>query len=156
MPLRASKHGIRENLASFYEKDFFVWTQRTAELLRAGRFTEIDVEHAAEEIEGMGKRDLKEVNIRMQVLLMHLLKWLLQPDMRSSSWRSKIVAQRIEIEAVLRQSPSLRARLGPALPDNYVQAIRRALPETGLPKEQFPAECPFTLRKILDDDFLPE
>jgi hypothetical protein len=37
--------------------------------LRAGRFEQADIEHIAEEIEDMGKRDLKELNSRVQVLV---------------------------------------------------------------------------------------
>jgi hypothetical protein len=38
-----------------YETDFAEWTERTAALLRAGRFTEVDIEHAAGEIEDLGR-----------------------------------------------------------------------------------------------------
>ena len=153
--MKPSKQRISATTTSLYDQDFFVWTERTAQMLRAGRFQDIDAEHAAEEIEGIGKRDLKELNSRVQVLLMHLLKWLLQADKRSPSWQATIVTQRIEIEAILDQSPSLHARLERELPANYLRAIKRAVPETGLSKQRFPAECPFTLAQILDDDFLP-
>jgi hypothetical protein len=33
----------------------------------------------------MGKRDLKELNSRVQVLLLHLLEWQLEPEGRSRS-----------------------------------------------------------------------
>jgi hypothetical protein len=138
-----------------YDADFYSWTQHTAALLRARRFDEIDVEHAAEEIEDMGKRDLKELNSRMQVLLMHLLKWQLQPARRSPSWQSTIVAQRLEIDALLRQSPSLRPKVASELAANYVGAVKRAVPETGLGRDEFPVRCPFTVDQILDEDFLP-
>jgi len=141
--------------AALYDIDFYSWTQRTAALLRAHRFDEIDVEHAAEEIEDMGKRDLKELNSRVQVLLLHLLKWQNQPDGRSPSWQTTIVTQRIEIEALLRQSPSLRPKLTSELVQNYANAVKRAVPETGLRKEDFPVGCPFTIEQILDEEFLP-
>ena len=66
------------DLAGLYDEDFFEWTSRNAALLRAGRFDRADIEHIAEEIEDMGKRDLKELNSRVQVLVAHLLKWQLQ------------------------------------------------------------------------------
>jgi len=141
--------------AALYDSDFYSWTQRTAALLRAHRFDEIDVEHAAEEIEDMGKRDLKELNSRVQVLLLHLLKWQNQPDGRSPSWQATIVTQRIEIEALLRQSPSLRPKLTSELVQNYANAVKRAVPETGLRTEDFPVGCPFTIEQILDEEFLP-
>jgi hypothetical protein len=53
---RASHGAVAPPPASPYEDGFFVWTQQTAALLRARRFAEIDVEHAAEEIEDMGRR----------------------------------------------------------------------------------------------------
>jgi hypothetical protein len=92
----------------------------------------------------------------MQVLLMHLLKWSLQPNGRSSSWRSSIVAQRLEIEALLEQSPSLKPRIGESLDRNFERAVKRAIPETGLARDRFPARCPFSAVQILDEDFLPE
>jgi hypothetical protein len=45
-----------------YDLDFFAWTQHTAALLREGRFDELDVEHLAEEVEDMGKRERRELD----------------------------------------------------------------------------------------------
>ena len=143
------------DLAGLYDEDFFEWTRRSAGLLRSGRFERADIEHIAEEIEDMGKRDLKELNSRVQVLVGRLLKWQLQPAKRSGSWSSMIVTQRIEIEADLKQSPSLKRKVRSGLPDNYEGAVRRAAAETGLPPDLFPAECPFTVEQILDPEFLP-
>jgi hypothetical protein len=141
---------------SLYDHDFFAWTQRTAALLRARRFEAVDVDHAADEIRDMGRRDFKELNSRMQVLLMHLLKWQLQPGKRTPSRLSSIVTQRLEIEAILQQSPSLRAKVNSELPKNYAGAVKRAVPETGLRQEQFPVASPYSVRQILDEQFLPE
>jgi hypothetical protein len=141
--------------SSLYDEDFFEWTRRNAELLRAGQLDQADIGHIAEEIEDMGRRDLKELNSRMRVLLIHLLKRHLQPEKRSRSWDSTIVSQRIEIEDDLKQSPSLRAKLRAEFKDNYEKAVRRAIVETGLARDRFPNECPFTLEQILDPEFLP-
>jgi hypothetical protein len=146
---------IATDRPGLYDEDFFEWTRRNAESLRAGRIDQADIEHIAEEIEDMGKRDLKELNSRVQVLVMHLLKCQFQPAMRSQSWTSTIVTQRIEIEADLKQSPSLKRKVRTGLPDNYAKAVRRAVAETGLPPGHFPAECPFTVDQILDPEFLP-
>ena len=132
-----------------------MWTERTAALLRAGRFDEVDVQFAAEEIEDMGKRDLKELNSRMQILIMHLLKWQLQARKRSASWRTTTVTQRLEIDALLRQSPSLRLRLSDELAYNYDGAVKRAVAETRFKRPRFPAICPYTTEQLLDDEFLP-
>jgi hypothetical protein len=141
--------------SSLYDQDFFEWTRRNAELLRAGRLQQADIEHIAEEIEDMGKRDLRELNGYVLVLLIHLLKWELQPRRRSRPWESTIVSQRIEIEGILEQSPSLRPKIFDHLAGNYEDAVRLAVIETGLPVGRFPGECPFTVEQILDPEFLP-
>jgi len=138
-----------------YEQDFYAWTQRTADLLRAGRFAEADIEHVAEEIEDMGRRDLRELNSRVQVLMKHLLKWQTQPKRRSRSWSGTIASQRSELEGLLTQSPSLRPKLAGGLGSNYDQAVKLAAAETGLRKEAFPPSCPYRVEQLLDDDFLP-
>jgi hypothetical protein len=138
-----------------YDRDFHAWTQRTAALLRAGRFEEADMEHVAEEIEDMGRRDARELNSRLRVLVAHLLKRQFQPDQRSSSWLGTISAQRQEIDSLLEQSPSLRLTLESGLADNYIRAVKRAAAETGLAADRFPSACPYRADQILDEDFLP-
>ena len=142
--------------ADLYDEDFFEWTFRNAELLRAGRFEQADIEHVAEEIEDMGKRDLHEVNSRVEVLVRHLLKWQLQPGKKSRSWVRTIASQRKGLAQRLDDSPSLRVKIQPNLGRNYQYALKLAVIETGLPKNHFPAECPFTVEQILDPDFLPQ
>ena len=145
----------QEREASLYDRDFVAWAMHTAAMLRARRFDAVEVSRLAEEIEDMCKRDMKELNGRLQVLLAHLLKWQRQPHRRSRSWRATIVAQRLEIDALLRDSPSLRRRISSELVYNYGGALKRAAAETGLNPGAFPARCPFTTRQILDHEFLP-
>lgn len=45
------------NLATLYDTDYSTWAQRNAELLRARRFEELDIEHLLEELSDMGKSD---------------------------------------------------------------------------------------------------
>jgi len=144
---------VRTARHALYESDFFEWTRRTAERLRQRRFDEADIEHVAEEIEDMGKRDLRELNSRIEVLLAHLLKWTLQPRKRSSSWRATIIAQRREIAAMLKDSASLRVRLVAAGKSNYAGAIERAAAETGLPLKTFPPNARSRSRRFSTLDF---
>jgi len=153
--MRSEHAGIMPNLAALYDEDFFEWTQWNAELLRAGQTGQADIAHIAEEIEDMGKRDLKELNSRLQVLLMHLLKWQLQPEMRSRSWERTIIDQRLQLETLLEQSPSLRPRSQAYLESNYEKAVHLAAFETRIPASQFPSKCPFSMAQILDRDFMP-
>ena len=141
--------------ADQYDRDFLAWTRTTATRLRRGRFREINIEHVAEEIEDMGKRDVDELCSRTEVLIAHLLKWKQQPRKRSNSWRATIVTQRLEIQRLLRRSPSLRRHLRIEEAENYQGAVKRAAAETGLGRETFPSACPYPIEQILDEEFLP-
>jgi hypothetical protein len=141
--------------AELYDRDFFEWTVRNAELLRAGRTAEADLEHIAEEIEDMGRRERRELLSRLSVLISHLLKWQAQPERRSRSWSGTIRLQRDEFAGLLAEMPSLRRFLASDLKNAYEHAAIMASAETGLPPEAFPAACPFTLEALLDPNFIP-
>ena len=136
-----------------YDSDFHAWALRNARLLRAGRLDELDVEHIAEELESMGASERRELLSRMQVLMVYLLKQQYQPSRRGKSWRLTINHQRTSIERLLEQSPSL-ARLFDAanLAKVYRKAVRDAVIETDLVAHLFPADCPYSLDELLDDD----
>lgn len=73
------------SLYDLYEKDFYAWTQKQAALLRAGKLSEIDIAHIAEEIDSRGRSEKRELISRLTILLLHLLKWDHQPDRRGAS-----------------------------------------------------------------------
>ena len=68
---------------SLYEADETAWLEQTAELVRAGRFDQVDAVNLAEYLTDMARRDRREVFSRLVVLLSHLLKWDHQQDRRS-------------------------------------------------------------------------
>jgi hypothetical protein len=141
---------------ALYDEDFLAWTEQTAALLRRARFAAIDTEHLAEEVQDMGKRDLREAHSRLRVLLVHLLKWRHQPTKRSRSWRATIITQRQEIADLLQQSPSLRPKLAAGLAGTYRSAVARVVAQIQLAPTALDRTCPFTLHQILDPTFLPD
>jgi hypothetical protein len=143
-------------MSTLYDQDFHAWTQEQAALLRAGRLAEADIDHLAEEIDSMGRTERRELVNRLVVLLLHLLKWQVQPGRRGNSWRLSVKEQRLRLAAHLEDNPSLKAGLDAAIARAWRLARIEAERETGLPESTFPAECPFDVRQILDDGFWPE
>ncbi len=145
-------------MKSDYDTDFFAWTQHQAAALVAGHMSELDLINLAEEIESLGKRDRRELASRLGVLVMHLLKWYYQPDMRQTgqSWRRTIRTQRRDIERLLKQSPSLRRLIADMVEEDFRHMRFDASDETGLPMEAFPDTCPWTIEQILDEAFWPD
>jgi hypothetical protein len=141
-----------------YDQDFYQWAQTTAALIRQGKWHAVDAEHVAEELESLGKRDRRELGSRLEVLVMHLLKWCYQPEGRESShsWYDTILEQRGQMQQLLDDSPSLRLQVETLLAHRYARARRRAMGETQLPDTTFPQACPWTTEQVLDDEFWPE
>ena len=133
---------------NLYDQDFNLWIETTSKQLKAGKFAEIDLANLIEEIESMGKSEKRELKSRLIVLLMHLLKWQYQPEKRSESWRSMITEQRICIELLLEDSPSLQPLLIEIFADCYEKARLKASEETGIKLNFFPKESPFTLEDV--------
>lgn len=141
---------------ALYEQDFYQWTQQMADLVRSGRWQELDVKNIAEELEGLGRADKRELKSRLEILLMHLLKWSYQPDHRTNSWRSTITEQRLRIQDLLEDSPSLKPFLESEFEQCYQHARRLAADETGLSLTAFPERIPFDRAKVLESDFLSD
>ncbi|NEP22275.1 MAG: DUF29 domain-containing protein [Moorea sp. SIO1F2] len=139
-----------------YTKDFNSWTQQTAQLLREGRWQEIDLENLIEEVEDLGKSERRGITSQLIRLLLHLLKWQYQHQRRSDSWLDSITDARTQIELAIEDSPSLRSYPAEQLEQSYQRARRKAAQQTGMSVSVFPEACPYSLELILDQDWLPE
>lgn len=143
---------------SMYETDFARWAAEQAGLLRAGLVNSIDFKNLAEEVEDMGKSELRSLESRLQVLICHLLKWRFQPERQGNSWLATIKEQRVRVRRLLKESPSLKSKLDN---DEFKQemwelGVSAAVRETDLPPETFPENPVWDMTQILNPDFLPE
>jgi hypothetical protein len=145
-----------EPVADLYETDYSRWLFENARLLREGRFSEVDIANVVEELEDMGRSEKRALRSHIAVLLVHLLKWQVQPANRSSSWRGSIYNARDAIHELLSESPSLRNRLPELIADRFPIARRNAINETELPESSFPLDCPFDIGQLLKTDYWPE
>jgi hypothetical protein len=141
---------------SNYDRDFYAWANEQAALLRAGKIAEADLAHIAEEIESMGKTEKRELVSRLTVLLLHLLKWRFQPELRGTNWRLSVEEQRLQVASHLADNPSLKSLLNAAIADSYRLAVIGARRETGLDAAIFPATCPWSFDQMMNDDFWPD
>ena len=139
-----------------YDKDFYSWTQEQAELLRNRQFNSLDLPNLIEEIETMGRSEKRELESRLTVLLLHLLKWKYQPARRGRSWNLTIKGQRIEYSNILTDNPGLKAQLNTILGNAYKLARVKAATQTQLDIDTFPEECPWMIEDITNDNFYPD
>lgn len=139
-----------------YEEDFATWAQTQATALRAKDWPALDVDHLAEEIEALPKREEIIVVSQLVVLLQHLLKWAHQPTHRSQSWRKSIRGPRQRIARIVRRHDYLRARMPEFIAEAYPDARENAADETGLGLDAFSEDCPWPVPMVLDSGFWPD
>ncbi|MDQ1830036.1 DUF29 domain-containing protein [Massilia scottii] len=142
-------------MASLYDMDVLAWSIEQAALLRERRWSALDIENLAEEIEDVGNSVRRELGSRMAVLIAHLLKWQFQPQLRSKSWLKTMQVQRASIARQLGKVPSLKGAL---TDDDWRQevwddALVLAINDTGL--HEFPDMPIWTSAQIPDPAFLP-
>jgi len=150
-------------LTEIYDSDFHLWIQRHIELLKTGKTNELDIEHLIEELEDMGKSNVRELESRFLILIAHLLKWQFQlkklqtqwEKFEGKSWRSTIIQQRFLIIFLLEDLPSLKRVLQDSMLKTYPESVKLVAQETQLPSATFPTECPYTIEQLLDEDFYP-
>jgi hypothetical protein len=144
-----------------YDDDFYAWTQEQAALLRGlpASANRLDREAIAEEIEDLGRSELRSAQSLCEHIIEHLLKieyaGLVEPV---EHWRDEIVEWRLQLEKTLTRT--IEAKLD--LPSRYRAALRllrrldRDVPEVS---RRVPAICPYTLGQIVgsgEQDWFPE
>jgi hypothetical protein len=129
---------------SAYERDFAAWAEAQAEALRAagdavasaGRrqtglpavLRTLDWDNLAEEIEGLARRDRRELASQIVTILEHLVKL---ENSRATEprrgWIDTVEREREEVREVIRDSPSLGREVPNLIARRKSAAIRRAM-----------------------------
>jgi hypothetical protein len=97
-----------------YDRDFALWTEQQAALLRRARGSNLplDWDNLAEEIESLGRSQRTELKSQIRRVLRHLFKLAASPAAEPrGGWHATIRDARVEIEDVLEDSPSLRREI---------------------------------------------
>ena len=139
-----------------YDSDPYTWALTQADLLRNGRYSELDMENLIEEVEEIGNNKRDALNSQIVRLLQHLLKWQYQPTHIGRSWSLTIGNARIEIEQILNRNPGLKGKLDSVYESSWEYAVKKASLETDIAIKVFPAKNPWEFEEIMDMDFWPE
>lgn len=135
-----------------YEADYAAWLAAQIDVLRAGRFGELDLENLIEEVESLGRSDFNGFIGAFEILIAHMLKWDYQPSYRTSGWVASIDEHRSRIEHDLVDSPSYRSRADQAIARAYRPGRALAARETQLDLRVFPKTCPYDFTALMARD----
>jgi Domain of unknown function DUF29 len=138
-----------------YDKDVFGWAFEQAQFLRQRRFDLLDIEHLANEIEFIGKTRVRDLAKQISGLLADLLKWQYLPAERTAGYRAMIELQRSELIESLEESPSSSIVIEDAemLQLLWNHVLAQTMTETELCC--LPTECPWEIKKVLTESWLP-
>jgi hypothetical protein len=139
-----------------YETAFDTWTRHQAAAIRAGRWGEVDREHVAEEIEGLGK---SEVHALAMLLLgfLELIYRRCAAEEGRYSWQSAVIDfHRSMLERCQRDERArVRRVLEAHLAEKYAWARRQVLGRRAAPLWEPPEACPWTVDQLLDEHWWP-
>ena len=82
------------------------------------------IEGLDELIDSMSKIATREMRSHLVIIMIHILKWKLQPQKRSWSWRISISNARGEIEDVQEETPSVTKK---AIEEEWKKAFDKAV-----------------------------
>lgn len=139
---------------------------RSAELIRHGRFDEIDRESLADEIEGMGKSKRCELFRLLGQAFASIIKYEYLSDTDPdtiSRWRKDAEVFHENGMNVLKKNPGLKGNIPEILDESWNMArseVYRSFPQfvkkCDLDKIGIPQHCPWTIEQVLSGEILPE
>ncbi|ACK73683.1 protein of unknown function DUF29 [Gloeothece citriformis PCC 7424] len=141
---------------TLYNQDYYLWLDTTAQLLKEGKFSDLDVENLLEEIVSLKLQERQAIREHLTIVLSHLLQYKYQSEHRTNNCRLVLFQHRDELDQYLNDSPSLKSFFREVFDECYDTAKRLAAIETDLPRETFPPDTPFKLEQVLDTEYLPE
>ena len=125
-------------------RDQYLWLEETILKLKARDFHGLDVEHLIEEMEILASRDRAEVESRLIVLWVHLLKRIyVNSEYDNRGWEVTIREQRRQLRILLKQSPSLKRYFTAVLDQAWEEALMEVRED--YPSFQFPDVWAFSL-----------
>lgn len=147
-----------KTMSELYEKDFVLWLETTAQLLKAQDFQNLDLPNLIEEVESLGREQKRLLTQHLQNVCEHLLKltyWESERETHGRQWMTEITYARMDMKFILEDSPSLSNYLIDEFIPTYQEARELFLILSDFDPHLIPNEPDFTLAQALDDDWFP-
>jgi hypothetical protein len=144
---------------NLYDKDYYLWLEKTISLLENRQFSELDLENLIEEISDMGKSQRQSLKSYLTRLLEHLLKlayWESELEYNRRVWKNEIRNFRLRIQQILEDSPSLKPYLSEIFSPCYQNARKLFLDISGIAQNLVSLNPIGTIEEVLDENWFPE
>ncbi|GCL48604.1 hypothetical protein NIES3804_01550 [Microcystis aeruginosa NIES-3804] len=145
--------------SDLYEKDYYLWLDKTISLLENRQFSELDLENLIDEISSMGKSEKRSLESYLTRLLEHLLKlayWQSELEYNQRGWKNEIRNFRLRIQQITEDSPSLKSYLLEIFSPCYQNARKLFLDLSGMAENLVSLAPICTIEQALNEDWFPE
>jgi hypothetical protein len=144
------------NLKKLYKSDYLAWYEMTLEQIRNDQLNDLDLDSLSEVLENL-VRDTKrsgESYLRQIIIHLLLIEYWEAESINRRHLAAEIVNFRNELETDMTRN--LRKHLNEEKENNYQKAIKYVIAKTGLKKNTFPEQCPYTLEQLINDDWFSD
>ncbi|GCA74787.1 hypothetical protein MiTe_01613 [Microcystis aeruginosa NIES-2520] len=145
--------------SDLYEKDYYLWIEKTISLLENHQFSDLDLDNLIEEISDMGKSQRQSLKSYLTRLLEHLLKlvyWESELEYNQRGWKNEIRNFRLGIQQIIEDSPSLKPYLAEIFSSCYQNARKLFLDLSGMAENLVGLAPICTIEQALNEDWFPE
>ncbi|GCA92505.1 MAG: DUF29 domain-containing protein [Microcystis sp. M114S2] len=145
--------------SDLYEKDYYLWIEKTISLLENHQFSDLDLDNLIEEISDMGKSQRQSLKSYLTRLLEHLLKlvyWQSELEYNQRGWKNEIRNFRLGIQQIIEDSPSLKPYLAEIFSSCYQNARKLFLDLSGMAENLVGLAPICTIEQALNEDWFPE
>ena len=145
--------------SDLYEKDYYLWIEKTISLLENHQFSDLDLDNLIEEISDMGKSQRQSLKSYLTRLLEHLLKlvyWQSELKYNQRGWKNELRNFRLQIKQIIEDSPSLKPYLSEIFLPCYQNARKLFLDLSGMAENLVSLAPICTIEQALNEDWFPE
>ncbi|RPH90629.1 MAG: DUF29 domain-containing protein [Chroococcales cyanobacterium metabat2.561] len=144
---------------NLYEKDYYLWLDKTINLLENHQFSDLDLENLIEEISSMGKSEKRSLESYLTRLLEHLLKlvyWQSELEYNQRGWKNEIRNFRRAMKRIIADSPSLQLYLVEIFNNSFQEARISFIELSGIAENLVSLAPICTIEQALNEDWFPK
>ena len=138
-------------MSSLYDTDFGAWLEAQLHALATGAWAELDIPHLCDELDGVRRHYLQELEWSVQQVIEARLVWDYAPAQRSDWWQGHMNASHSHLMTFLRHNPSFRQVLGQRYPVLYQHAIHGLQRYHHLDPSRWPQRPPWPVEALIED-----
>ena len=154
LPIPKNMNNAIGNLKQLYETEYDRWLEETIKILNTRQLDRLDYDNLIEELEALGRNEKNAVESFLeQIIRLMLLYEYWQTEFAQNPNHSEAEIVNFRTKLKRRLTTNLINHLEAELLSIYRDALKFVKAQTKL--DSFPEECPYTLKQLLDENWLP-